>query len=358
MSDMERLLQQWDGHAVVTHFDRPTGTWVFIAIHDMTLGPALGGCRLRMYDSPADGLHDAMRLAEGMTHKWAVIGFPYGGGKTVMAVGKLLDAEEREGLFRRYGRLLQSLGGCYAAGEDLGTTPADMAVVAEETEFAHGLDRATGDPVDPGPYTALGVFTAIRTALQRAYGSPRPTGRTVLVQGMGDVGWPLAKRLKEEGAAVLAADTDAARLRRAVAELGCVPVEADHVYATPCDVYAPCAVGATLNERTVPLLQCRVVAGSANNQLEAPEVAEALHARGILYAPDYVVNAGGAIALPMLHRGAREGEVRIRVEGIGETLAAIFAEAAERGESPVHAARRRVERVLEAARPARDPVPA
>ncbi len=346
MGEMEGLIAEWEGLAVITRFDRPTGTWIFIALHNASLGPPLGGCRMRVYPAPAEGLRDALRLAEGMTHKWAVLDLGYGGGKSVLAVPRVLEGEERIGLFRRFGRFLEMLGGAYSTGVDLGTTPADMAVLAQETRFVHGFDRTTGRAIDPGPYTAHGVVLGIRTAIEQVFGSVEWRQRTVLVEGLGDVGRPLVRLLADAGATVLVSDIVPERVQEMSSSLPCVPIPPELVYDTSCDVYAPCAIGGTLNEQTVPRLRCRIVAGSANNQLEHPAIADLLHERGILYAPDYVVNAGGAIALPLFHRGAREGEVRMRIEGIGDTLRQLFSEAARTGESPLHAARRRVERVL------------
>lgn len=347
---MQALVEQWDGEAVVTKYDRGTGTWVFIAIHDTTLGPAMGGCRLWRYPTPADGLRDAMRLAEGMTHKWAAIGFDLGGGKSVLAVPHLLEGEARRGLLRRFGRLVAALRGAYQCGPDLGTTPDDMAVIGEETEYVHGYDRAQGQPVDPGPFTALGVFVGMRAALRQAFGSGEFSGRTVLVQGIGDVGVPLARHVAKAGAALVLSDTEHDRAERLAGALGARAVPADQISSTPCDVYAPCAVGGILNATTIPLLGCRIVAGSANNQLAEPDDADRMHRRGILYAPDYVINAGGATALPLLGRGRAAEEVLGRIRTFERTLTEIFSEAAANDESPYHAAQRRVDRVLAARR--------
>ncbi len=355
MANLRSLIEAWDGETVVVHRDPATGTWIFIAIHDTTLGPTAGGCRMKVYPQPEDGLADALRLAEGMTAKWALIGVPAGGGKAVLAVPRPLAGEERRAVLRRFGRLLESLGGIYGTGEDLGTTPEDMAVVAEVTRHVHGAQGGTM-VVDPGPYTALGVLHGIRAAVEQAFGSADLGGRSILIQGLGDVGAPLARLLREAGASLLLSDLDEERARALAAELSARVVAADAVYREPCDVYAPCAVGGTLNRETIPLLACRVVAGSANNQLAEPEDAERLHRRGILYAPDYVINAGGATALT--HLDAGEDEIARRLMAIGSTLGEIFAEAAARGESPADAARRRVERILAAARERRGTVPA
>ncbi|HZD03308.1 MAG TPA: Glu/Leu/Phe/Val dehydrogenase dimerization domain-containing protein, partial [Longimicrobiales bacterium] len=290
-------IQEWDGLGVVVRHDRPTGTWIFVALHDDTLGRPTGGCRMRVYGHPSEGLRDALRLAEGMTRKWAVIDLPYGGGKAVLAVPRPLQGEERRGLLRRFGELLESLKGAFSTGEDLGTTPADMACLATVTRWVKATGVRGGEPVDPGPYTALGVLEGIRAALAAAFGDGELAGRTVLVQGVGDVGEPLARMLSAEGARLLLSDLDHGRVESLAGELQARPVSPDEVYWTACDVYAPCAVGATLNSGTIPQLRCRVVAGSANNQLETEADADALRERGILYAPDYVVNGGGALAL-------------------------------------------------------------
>jgi leucine dehydrogenase len=341
------LIGDWDGIGVIVRYDRPTDAWIFVALHDDRLGPATGGCRMRVYERPEDGLADALRLAEGMTHKWAVMDFPYGGGKAVLAVPRPLEGEERRGLLRRFGELLNTLGGAYGTGEDLGTTPEDMREVAALSEHVIGIHGRSEGPMDPGPFTALGVFEGIKGALRHAEGGDDLTGRRVVVQGVGDVGRPLARRLATAGAEVLLCDIDEDRASEVAKELGARFVEPDVVYRTPCDVYAPCAVGGTLSAETIPHLRCRIVAGAANNQLATEEDAERLHVRGILYAPDYVINGGGAMAFTLIHRGEdRPGELERRVAAIGTALEGIFQEAAERAESPLAAARRRVQRVL------------
>lgn len=344
-----RLLEAWDGQGVWAGRDAPTGSWIFIALHDLAPGPAVGGCRMRHYARPEDGARDAMRLAEGMTFKWAALDFPFGGGKSVLAVPGPLRGEAREGLLRRFGRLLGGLRGTYSTGVDLGTTPEDMAVVAAEAP--HVLGQVDGRSVDPGPYTALGVYEGIRAALAHVFGEASPAGRRVLIQGVGDVGLPLARQLAEDGAELLLADIDPAVAESAVRELEGRTVAAQEALTAQCDVLAPCAIGGVLDEETIPALRCRVVAGSANNQLEEPDDAERLHDRGILYAPDYIVNAGGAIAFGRMHMGERENSaIREEVRGIGRTLREIFREAEEADESPARAAERRARRNLERAR--------
>lgn len=352
MENFNEMISAWKGEAVLIKFDRPTGSWIFIALHDFTLGNPSGGTRFQVYPSPNEALLDAMRLAEGMTNKWAAIDFPHGGGKAVIAPPGPIEADDRIGLFRRYGRFLESLNGLFATGADMGTTEADIAVIGQETRFVHGLD-ANHQPVDPGPYTAHGVYSGLCEALRATVGSADPAGITVLVQGVGDVGGVLARTLSAAGANLLLCDLNSGLLQQVASELDAEIVAPDDIYATACDVYAPCAVGATLNRETIPLLKCKIVAGSANNQLAESADANRLVERGILYAPDYIINAGGAMSLGLADSGSRDSkELFARVESIGTSLAEIFQEASERSESPVLAAQRRVERILETARAA------
>lgn len=346
-NDVLSLIEAWDGNGVVTRFDRPTGTWIFIALHDATLGRPSGGTRMKVYPALADGLRDAMRLAEGMTYKWAGLGLPFGGGKAVLALGQPLEGERKEGLLGRYGALIESLSGAFGTGADLGTGPDEMLAVARRCRYVLGVDYDTMTSTDPGPYTAHGVLCGLRAAVAQVYGSDDLAGRTVLVQGLGGVGRPLARSLAGLGATVLVSDVDDGRTELLVGELGCRAVAPESVYSTPCDVYAPCAVGATLNPHTIPKLACRIVAGSANNQLLDADDAERLHQRGILYAPDYVINSGGAMAFSLMRDGVRGEEALMeRVTGVGRAIAEILKEAADSREEPLATARRRVDRIL------------
>lgn len=341
------LLEPWDGVGLLVRLDRPTGTWIFIALHDDTLGPATGGCRMKVYDRPEDGLQDALRLSEGMTYKWAAMDFPFGGGKAVLAVPRPLEGEERRGLLRRFGQLINSLGGRYGTGADLGTTTEDMLTIAEVSEYVIGVHGRTDGPMDPSPFTALGVFEGIRAALRHRFGSGDLSGRKILVEGVGAVGAPLVDHLAEGGATVLVADLSETAAESVAGRAGAEVVPLGAVPDTPCDVYAPCAVGATLDEERIARLQCSIVAGAANNQLAVPEDADRLHERGILYAPDYVINGGGAMAFTSLYLGGDVGLAEERVRGIGARLDTIFAQAAAKGETPVVAARALAEGVLE-----------
>lgn len=350
---LEDRLAAWDGLAVVSRHDAESGAWIFIAMHDARLGTPTGGTRIKTYGSPAEAMHDAMRLAAGMTAKWAVVGVPFGGGKAVIAPPGPLVGEERRALLRRYGALVDSLRGAFVTGEDLGVTPDDMAEVASATRHVLGGHGGGGQLADPGPFTAQGVAAAMEAVCAHLDGEPSLAGRRVAIQGVGDVGAPLARLLAAAGATLTLADTDFARLDALAAELGAETVPVDAIYDLPCDLLAPCAIGAVLNAATIPRLACRAVCGSANNQLATEHDADRLHARGILYAPDYVANAGGAIAFARLTQDphATRPDLLARVATIRQTLEAILTEAATANESPLLAARRRVERALAAATP-------
>ena len=338
--DFESLLAGWDGeHAVVRH-DGESAAWMFVCVHSTVLGPAGGGTRMRVYPEPGDGLADAMRLSGAMTWKMAAAGAPRGGGKAVLAVPELPTGEPRKRLLRRYGELVASLGGTYRTAGDMNITPEDLDVVAETCPWVYGT---TGRGGNSGRGTARGALHAIRATVDHAFGSPDLAGRTVLVQGAGSVGGVLARELADAGAQVLVSDVDESR----AAATGCETVAPERVLETEVDVYSPCAVGGTLNAGSIPQLACRAIAGCANNQLAEPEDAERLQERGILYAPDYVVNAGGIIQLIGLEdEGWDEAQLQEGLARIGDTLRTLFAEAAAAGVTPAEAADRLVRRRL------------
>jgi leucine dehydrogenase len=339
VATFEELLERWDGEQAVIHRDRESGGWIFICMHSTQLGPAAGGTRLKVYDTPADGLQDAMRLSAGMTAKLAVADLGLGGGKAVLAVPEVPAGEERRALLHRYGDVVASLGGSFITSSDVGTGESDMDVIADRTEHVFGRSLANGGAGDPGPFTAVGVFHGIKASLEHAYGSADLLGRTVLVQGAGSVGGALAELLGRDGATVLVADVDLAKATAVASASAASTVEAGSAPETECDVYAPCALGATLNAMSIPRLRCKIVAGSANNQLARPEDAELLHAAGVLYAPDYVINAGGAIAINYLElNDRRQEDVDAALFGIGDTLKEIYARAGAEGISTAAAA--------------------
>jgi leucine dehydrogenase len=337
MTSFEELLETWDGEqALVTH-DKPSGAWIFICRHSTKLGPAAGGTRMKVYAMPAEGLDDAMRLAAGMTAKFAVAGVGLGGGKAVLAVRSIPEGRERRALLHRYGDIVESLNGSFLTSSDVNTGPEDMDTIGERTGYVFGRTPEHGGAGNPAPHTAKGIYHGIRASLAHVFGSDDLTGRTVLVQGAGSVGAALASLLREAGARVIAADVDESR----AAAVGDEVVPAAAVYETECDVYSPCALGATLSEQAVSKLRCRIVAGSANNQLAEPEAAERLRAAGILYAPDYVINAGGAIALVGLEQLGWNGDKVARaLARIGETLREIYERADDENITTAEAADR------------------
>lgn len=344
-------LESWRGEGVVVRHDRPTGAWIFVALHDATLGPPTGGTRMKRYPNLAEAALDAMRLAEGMTHKWAGLGLPYGGGKAVIALPGTLDGPARRGLLERYGGLLTTLGGAFRTGEDLGTTPEDMARIGSRTPWVLGFDADTGVSADPGPYTARGVFEGLRAAVGHVHGDASLDGRSVLVQGVGDVGGPLAQMLRDAGAEVLVCDLDETRAAELARSLDATVVAPSALYETPCDVFAPCAIGAVLSATSVPRLRCRIVAGSANNQLAESADAARLHERGIVYVPDYILNAGGALAFALMHDGEHDEDRLVRrVSGIGDVVTDLLRQSDTEGIPPLDAAHRQVERRLSSSR--------
>jgi leucine dehydrogenase len=339
MATFEELLERWGGEQAIIRRDSVSGAWMFVCIHSTRLGPAGGGTRMKVYETPADGLADAMRLSEAMTAKLALARMGLGGGKAVLAVPELPTGEARRRLLLRYGELVESLGGTYRTSSDVNTDEADMDVIAERTRYVFGCSPAKGGSGSPAPPTARGVYHGIRASVAHALGSDGLASVRVLVQGAGNVGSRLAELLAADGADIVVADVDAARSHAVAERVGGSAVAASDAYDTSCDVYAPCALGGTLSAETVPKLACRVVAGSANNQLAEPGAADLLHGRGILYAPDYVINAGGAIAIVGLEQlGWSDADVETALARIGETLREIYTHADSEGATTAAAA--------------------
>lgn len=328
----EDLLPAWGGEEVVVRFDEPSATWMFIGVHSTVLGPGAGGTRMKTYAQPADGLRDVLRLSSAMTSKMAMASVPLGGGKAVLAVPEIPRGQARRELMLRYGDLVESLHGTYITACDMNTGPPDMDVIAERSSSVLGRTEANGGSGTSAPNTAVGVFHGIRAAVAHAFGSDDLDGRTVAVQGVGAVGAPLSRFLAEAGARLTLADVDDVRGKELAEELEAEAVPADRIAEVECDVFSPCATGGVLDADAIPSLRCRVIAGAANNQLGEPADAERLAERGILYAPDYVVNAGGVIHLvsyEMLHES--DAQVAERLRGIGATLGEVFARAESEG---------------------------
>lgn len=282
------------GHERVLFCANPdVGLEAIIAVHSTVLGPGLGGVRMWPYGSTEEAFIDVLRLSRGMTYKAAAAGLHLGGGKAVIIGDSKKD--KSEALFRAFGRYVESLGGLYITAEDVGTDMEDMEVIHHETRWVTGVSPALGGGGDPSPVTASGVLQGMKAAAQHKWGDDSLKGKSVAIQGLGSVGSYLAKYLKEEGAKTFGADIDAEATAQARSELGVEIVPAHEILEVECDVLAPCALGAVLNDDTIPRLRCQIVAGGANNQLADDRHGQDLHDRGILYAPDFVGNAGGLI---------------------------------------------------------------
>jgi leucine dehydrogenase len=323
--------------------DESAGYRGFIAVHSTRLGPAVGGTRFWSYASDEEAVADALRLSRGMTYKNALAGLPLGGGKSVIVGDN--RTRERERIFRAHGRFVETLGGRYVTAEDVGTSPADMEVVRAQTRHVAGLPGRSGDP---SPATARGVLRAMQAAARFRWGSDELKGRRVAIQGLGHVGYQLARGLRAAGARLFVSDTDESRVRRAVEEFGAARA-AWEIYSVGADIFAPCALGGVLNDETIPRLRVEIVAGAANNQLLEARHGDALASRGILYAPDYVANAGGVINGCVELLGWRPEDARRKVEAIYDTLLNIFRLARADSVPPHVAADRLAEERLKAA---------
>jgi leucine dehydrogenase len=300
--------------------DTASGYRGIIAVHSTVLGPALGGTRFWNYASDEEAIVDALRLARGMTYKNAVAGLNLGGGKSVIiGDNKTVD---REMIFRAHGRFVESLGGRYITAEDVGTSTSDMDYVHMETDYVSGLAGRSGDP---SPVTAHGVFRAIEASAKQRWGSNELAHRTIAIQGCGHVGYYLAKELHERGAKLVVTDIDADRVKRVVNEFGARAVGAEEIYSVQADIFAPCALGAIINDKTIPQLKVEVVAGAANNQLLEERHGDELERRNILYAPDYVANAGGVINVYSEIAGWTPQRALRKADEIYDTILKVFA---------------------------------
>jgi len=302
------------------HFkcDRATGLKAIVAIHDSRLGPALGGCRFIEYDSDEAAVVDALRLARGMTYKAALAGLAHGGGKSVIIRPK--THFDRVALFHAFGKFIDDLRGHYITAEDSGTSLEDMEVIRRVTKHVTGVDPSHGGSGDPSPFTALGVRRGIEACVKFKLNRASLEGVHVAVQGVGHVGYHLCKQLHAEGAKLSVADVDALKAERAQREFGAKVVSLDEIFGIDCDVFAPCALGSALNDKTIPRLRSKIVAGAANNQLAEPQHGDDLHARGILYAPDYAINAGGLVNVAQEVLGYNEQASREKTMKIYDTI--------------------------------------
>lgn len=339
--------KEFDQHERVSYFHCPqTGLKAIIALHNTNLGPALGGCRMWAYDSDEEALRDVLRLSRGMTYKAAVAGLPLGGGKSVI-IGDARKVKTPE-MMRAMGKAVDSLGGRYIIAEDVGTTVDDLNQIATQTKHAVGVSHG-GHGGDPSPVTAYGVYVGLKAAVKNRLGTDDLRGLTVAVQGLGNVGYNLCRHLHKDGAKLFVTDVQTERVNMAVQEFGATAVGLNDIYDVPADVFAPCALGAILNDDTIPRIKAKVIAGAANNQLAEARHGDVLRSRNVLYAPDYVINAGGLINVYYEYVTRNTGKatdpaaVNAHVEKIGETVESIFRKAEKEGLSTALAADRLAE---------------
>lgn len=329
------VLQQSEqrGHEQVVFFSYPQyGLKAIIGIHNTVLGPALGGCRMRPYTDEAQAIEDVMRLSEGMTYKSSLAGLNLGGGKSVIIADPNMSGEQRKNLFLKFGECLNDVGGRYITAEDMGTSVEDVMVMRQVTKYAAGFALEHGGGGDPSPWTALGVYNSILAASERAFGTKDLTGKRISLQGVGHVGMYLLAHLTKAGAKVTVCDTNPAALEQAKSKYGATVADLNAIYDVDCDIYSPNAIGQTVSPDTLKRLKCKVICGGANNQLTDNSVYSTIESRGILYCPDFVVNAGGVISVGAEYNegGWKESWVREKVDRIFKTTQSVLEESVKR----------------------------
>jgi leucine dehydrogenase len=336
------LLTRNHHEQVVMCSDPPTGLRAIIAIHNTALGPALGGTRMWLYRSEEEALTDVLRLSRGMTYKAAVAGLNLGGGKAFIIGDPQKD--KSEALFRAFGRFVEGLAGRYITAEDVGTSVRDMEYVRMETKYVTGIDRALGGSGDPSPVTALGVYVGMKASMKQVTGSDSLAGKTVAVQGAGNVARYVCEHLRKEGATVFVSDIYPEKVRRLADATGAIATDPEKIFDVEADVFCPCALGAIINDDTIPRLRCRIIAGGANNQLaDETRHGHQLIERGILYAPDYAINAGGLVNVYNELEGYSQERALKQAEGIYDTMLTIYAIAAREGVPTYEASNRLAE---------------
>lgn len=342
-----KYMEKYDYEQLVFCHDKQSGLKAIIAIHDTTLGPALGGTRMWKYKSEEEAIEDALRLAKGMTYKNAIAGLNLGGGKTVIIGDPHKDKNEE--MFRAFGRYIQGLNGRYITAEDVGTTVHDMDIIYEETNFVTGISPSFGSSGNPSPMTAYGVYIGMKAAAKEVYGNDSLKDKVVAVQGVGNVAYSLCEYLHKEGAKLIVTDIYPEACQKAVDAFGASVVNPDEIYAVDCDIFAPCALGAIINDETIPQLKAKIIAGSANNQLKESRHGKVLFDLGILYAPDFCINAGGVINVADELYGYNQERAKKKVEGLYQTLEKIFAISKEKqiptSEAANHLAEERIEKL-------------
>lgn len=328
-------MEKYDYEQLILCQDKASGLKAIIAIHDTTLGPALGGSRMWTYNHESEAIEDALRLARGMTYKAAAAGLNLGGGKTVIIGDPKKD--KNEAMFRALGRYIQSLNGRYITAEDVGTTVADMDLIHEETDYVTGISPAFGSSGNPSPVTAYGVYVGMKATAKQAFGSDSLEGKTIAIQGVGNVSYNLCRYLHEEGAKLIVTDINKESVKRAVDEFGAKAVEVNEIYAVDCDIFSPNALGAVINDETIPQIKARVIAGAANNVLREERHGDLIHELGFYYAPDYVINAGGLINVADELLGYNRERALKKVEGIYQNIEKVF-EISQRDKIPTYKA--------------------
>ncbi|MCM3611222.1 branched-chain amino acid dehydrogenase [Planococcus sp. MERTA32b] len=346
-----KKMEEHDYEQLVFCQDKNSGLKAIICIHDTTLGPALGGTRMWNYETEEEAIEDAIRLGRGMTYKNAAAGLNLGGGKTVIIGDPLKDKNEE--MFRAFGRFIQGLNGRYITAEDVGTTVADMDLIHEETDFVTGISPAFGSSGNPSPVTAYGCYIGMKAAALEAFGDDSLEGKTVTVQGVGNVAYTLCEYLHKEGANLIVTDINKDAVQRAVDNFGATAVEPNDIYSQEADIFAPCAMGAIINDDTIPQLKVKVIAGSANNQLKEERHGDELEARGIVYAPDFVINSGGVINVADELYGYNNERAMKRVETIYDSISRIFEISKRDGIPSYQAADRMAEERIERVRKSR-----
>lgn len=341
------------GHEQVVFFNYPeVGLKAIVGIHNTVLGPGLGGCRMRLYPNEAAAIEDVMRLSEGMTYKSALAGLPLGGGKACIIADPTMK-EGREALFKKFGECLNHLMGRYITAEDMGTSVDDMMAIKSTSKHVVGTDPKLGGAGDPSPWTATGVFVSMQAAAERTFKEGRSLkGKRVAIQGVGHVGMYLLKHLTEAGAVVTVCDTNNANLQEASSKYNAAVVAPEAIYDVACDIFAPCAVGQTINPQTLPRLSCKIIAGAANNQLTDRSMYSSITARGILFCPDFVINSGGVICVcaEVAARGRNNEWVQSKVNDIYETTSRVLDEASRRNKFTEEVAVELAKEVIKAAK--------
>ncbi len=312
-----------DGHERIIFAHEPvSGLRSIIAIHDRTMGPALGGLRFFPYSDEQSALKDVMNLAKAMTYKSALADLSVGGGKSVIIGNPQID--KTEALLRSFGKVLNDLNGAYIVAEDAGTSQKDMDVIRRSTRFVTGASTSSGGAGDPSPVTAMGIFEGMKACVKHVFDRDDLSGIKVAIQGVGNVGFPLAKHLHQAGAKLVVSDKNQDHIKTAVKELGVQAVAPEDIFGIDCDIFSPCAMGGAINENTIQKLKCKIIAGAANNQLASEEIAEKLVTKGIVYAPDFVINAGGIIHVAQELEGYEWKKVEVRVQRIYNTILQIL----------------------------------